>query len=293
MQGELGLFKNPSSAKVKPQPNYGDTAMWIHMDAMVITMQSAMGRGWLTADPVGLSWEYLAAREVVESTAHTWTDYESIMGRMAQLGAELNKGAREVGKGALVTASAVAGGMMSLESTVRQRVAADFPKLAVYNYRVDAPLYYKESERRKFDLVFNLVEEGSPYTDIIQPVRLLQKCSAPQSQGILWGIKPPYIFNVYSTPNKTFLYLRYAALTQVNMIWKDPYYNGLPTGCELQLTFVDMTPLFDDSFDQNMWTVREYGIDAGDTSAVTPAGKSSAGAPGWLGPASGILTGEK
>lgn len=270
-------FINPKSSRWKPHGDYNKKALWIKMEARKLTGQSSYGRGNIKTDALGYTWQFLAPKEFIESTVHEWVDYDSLLGRGAQVIAELEKGGREIG-GAL---AAVGTGSQAAFNALKEKFVkgkleiADLPaalqtlkteagkaalEIQVFNYRVDAPLHYKSSERRKFDFVFNLAEEGNPLNDIVIPVRTLQRLSAPVRTDDFYGILPPAVFDIYSYPDASFIRLKFAALKSVQPTWKGPYIDGSPTSCELTLSFEDMTPLFDSSFSQNPVKITQTGV---------------------------------
>lgn len=284
-------YKNPKGGLWKPHGGYNpEGSLWIRMDAWTLTQQAAWGRGPIVAEYAGDSFTFLAPKEFIESTAHEWADYESLMGRLAQKAGELEKEGRTTGQTFLAGAAAAKEIFTTMDVTseaMKAAVAKAGGEITVFNQRYDAPLYYKGSSRRKFDLIFYLVEEGDPEEDVVEPVRRLQSLSSPKKQGMLYGIEPPRIFEIQSEPDNDFLYIEYAALKSVQPTWRGPYIGGWPSSCELQLSFEDMTPLFEDSFGASYVNVRAVGP------PVPPTAKGAAiAAATSLAPRVGNYTGE-
>ena len=244
-------YQRPSKSgkhKVQNSPGFMQNALWIRIKALIISGQSAMGRQPASYTNEGTSFLFLAPKEFIESTAHEWADYESLVGRMAQKFAEFRKYGGEL----TGTARTLVSGALSAATSFNWQAAYNsavggLSQIQVSNYRIDAPLYYKGSERRKFDFVFQLVEEGNPQSDIVEPVRKLQQLSSPTSQGALFDISPPCIFTLETVPS-SFLRIERSVLVSVQPTWKGPFMKGYPSSCELVLSFVDMMPLFDSSF---------------------------------------------
>jgi hypothetical protein len=127
--------------------------------------------------------------------------------------------------------------------------------------RVDAPLNYKSSNRRQFEFMLNLVAIKNRFKEVVEPVRFLQYLSSPQATSIEktseegkmtsmgnTAIKPPWLFRITTVPEGT-LFIKLAALTTVQPTFKGPWIAGVPTYCELRLSFMEYMPLFDKTFD--------------------------------------------
>ena len=122
----------------------------------------------------------------------------------------------------------------------------------VANYRVDTPLQYKGSERRQFDLVFNLMntDAGKNHENLVLPVKLLEMLSTPSynymggtaDQNFNADIILPYLFSLRTAPGDL-LTVDLAVLKSVQPTWKGPWIDGYPSRCELRLTFTEYRPL--------------------------------------------------
>lgn len=267
-------YRNPQKGQWKPHAEYSpDSSLWIRLDAWTLTAQAAWGRGNIVTEYAGDSFTFLAPKEFIESTSHEWADYESIMGRLAHKAAELEKGATEVGQG-LSSGTELLKELVTMDhKSIKTALEKSAGGMTVINQRYDAPLYYKGSERRKFDLIFYLVEEGNPANDVVAPVRALQSLSSPAKDGMLYGIVPPRIFSIATEPDSDFIYIEYAALKSVQPTWRGPYIGGFPSSCELLLSFEDMTPLFEDSFGKNYVNVRAINVPGVPASAQAASNK--------------------
>ena len=56
-------------------------------------------------------------------------------------------------------------------------------------------------------------------------------------------IEFPYMWEIKTLPID-FINYPTCALTGVQPTWNSPYINGYPSSCNLQLTFVDLSPLY-------------------------------------------------
>jgi hypothetical protein len=284
-QGSEGKFyRNPGSSGHIPQAGsqQPDQNVWVEMRAYKITSQQAIQRGDprnFTKIDFGASinlptFMFLAPNDLIETTSHTWDEYESIMSRLGQKATEVYKELLTSGKAAGITVGQVYSEIQNALSGQSHESLLNLPaKLAktalagmagnvkVYNSRMDLPLVYKGSERRSLELTFNLIEEGNGAGDIIEPVKVLQSLSSPSrtqssmgstdaantSFGGLIDIQIPYIFSVRTYP-KAWFNLRYGALRTVQPTFKGPYVDGYPSSCELLLSFQNLEPLYADEF---------------------------------------------
>ena len=117
------------------------------------------------------------------------------------------------------------------------------------------------------------------FKDVVEPVRFLQYLSSPAAATTVMAgektslgntlIKPPFLFRIYSDTSdedivNNLVYMECAALTNIQPTFKGPWVGGFPTSCELRLTFLEYSPLFDEAFNvgnigNQVITVREIG----------------------------------
>ena len=132
-------------------------------------------------------------------------------------------------------------------------------------WRVDTPLVYKNTERRVFELVFNLVSmSDNNFKSVVQPVRMLEALSSPSRSEEQAAYNPlvisPYVFSVktYCYPNINYktatLFVQWAALKSINPVWKGPWVNGYPSRCELRLSFQEVEPVYSSTFTGKRYT---------------------------------------
>jgi hypothetical protein len=250
---QLTEYKNPRNANLVPQSAY-DEIVWISMRAYQVRYQLTNVRAGLgQIDEMPYVWKFIAPNELLETIQHTWAEYDSLAGRVAEKTGEMSKGFEEITglakTGALQVGKLVTQGTggKNVIQVVEGALGAIGANTSVVNYRKDSPLAYKESQRRQYDLTFNLVEEGSPFHDIIEPVRMLQKFSAPIMRNDLQGIGIPYVFRI-STEPFNWLGIEYAACKTIQSTFKGPYMDGMPTSCELTVTFESLSPMFNTEF---------------------------------------------
>jgi len=217
---------------------------------------------------------FLAPNEIQEAMTHTWEPYETIGMRVAEflgkgyrfqaaLGTDLVKKANVVLKNQINNTKGTVSAFVNATKTLLdgnilqggEKIANKLSENAIAT-RIDAPLVYKNSERRRYDLIFNLFWAGmskvTPYNEVVKPVRILQRLSSPNKQSIGGvdseaKIKHPYIFEINSTPNDYF-HIENAALLSVQPTFRGPYKNGTPTSCELHLTFQEILPTWGNSY---------------------------------------------
>jgi hypothetical protein len=209
------------------------------------------------------SWRFVMPNDIADTISHTWEPYESIATRLAQTSADIHRTASTVGHlaaGGRTLADGIAktldGGDASVEamkSVIRQGVGVAMGQdlTSMMNYRIDTPLLYKDSQRRQFSLIFELGAYDKKVTrfQIFDAIRKLQELSCPEMTDDFISIRFPAVFNVRTVPNPI-IKINHAALQAVQTNWKPPYKNGYPLVTELQLTFIDIEPLFRRSFER-------------------------------------------
>lgn len=251
------LIRNPSLTHPWAR-NAGTTksgVVWLHLNAKRILDQQSKGVGAVTV-PIGkpdVQFAFLAPLALTETNAHNWAEYDSLSSRLAQkirtaakVGAEWkaiknafkitpedtakNRLAKGVDQGALV-------------SDWLKQIYNDHAKsYSIPKLKVDTPLYYESSDRRALNFEVMLIAERSPKEDVVDIVQTLMKYAAPDLKGGI-DIQFPYMFEVYTQPNKWLNYTT-LALTAVQPTWNHPFYDGYPSSCNLQLTFKDLSPLY-------------------------------------------------
>jgi hypothetical protein len=249
----------------------GDQSLWLHIKPLKLESQASMGRIEPTVTDTGVELAFLMPNEFQETIDHTWDSYESMIGRAAELFTNIRKEWRALGNTlstlpsafeAMQKAGFTETSWKNLAYTAARTLATTE---AVSNYRVDFPLVYKNSERRRFDVSVTLINEGGGYVDVVRPVKQLMYYSSParamEKQRVptndpvgptievevpsLIDIVLPHVFQVWTMPGKT-IYFRWAALKNIQPTYKGPFIKGVPTSCELMLSFTDVEPLFSD-----------------------------------------------
>jgi len=247
--------KHPWARNVESENN---KFVWIHINARPILDQLSKGIGRIkvkTGAPE-VQYAFLAPLAITEQAVHNWSEYESIGSRLAQkirtaakIGAEFrglvqsfeDKANAEDNVKSLLKNNA-ANKALDLKKAV-QGVYNKLSPHSIPRVKVDTPLYYESSNRRAFTFEVMLVAEKNPRFDVVEPVKDLMKYSSPALLGGGIDIDFPYMFEVYTRPKE---FIRYStlALTAVQPTYNAPYINGYPSYCQLQLTFLDMSPLY-------------------------------------------------
>lgn len=166
---------------------------------------------------------FLAPQEIQPSLNHSWEPLENIMTRLADM---IGKAQKSINLG----------------------------KTA---HKVDTPLVYSDSDRRKISFTVNLGVYDNPEKDVMEPVKLLRTYSSPSLYGqtiFETKVTMPNVFKVATVLGNgrviPLLNIQHAALTSVQPTFKGPYIKGFPSHCELTLTFQDMEPVSKESYDK-------------------------------------------
>ncbi|MFA5025023.1 MAG: hypothetical protein WC503_00750 [Candidatus Shapirobacteria bacterium] len=248
-------------------PDFGPWAsnpqdcLWIKISACKYEGQTSNIRSSDAQVRVGATegvFKFLAPNDIQLNLDHSWENYENITSRMANVISnwmipwqDLKNAAGNFSPWADVK-NLLSGnwdskktGMDTLSGKLSSMLSGD-----VINYRVDAPLVYKGTQNLEYNFNFELaVYQASDYEKIENAIIDLMKFSSPKKivNNVL-SITPPHIFKIESIP-KGIIKLQYAALKTVQPELSYPFVKGKPTSCKLQLTFQDITPLFDSTFE--------------------------------------------
>jgi len=224
--------------------------------------------------------KFLASQELMENLSHTWESYDSIASKLAGVYASLVYSTKEQLRGLLPKANQQNFELKQIPGIlgVGKKALSDANKpggkgaiarvgqfLNDYNksgyvaqYRVDTPLVYKGSERRSFELIFNLINQdaGGNHQNVVLPVKLLEMLSSPSynatpDANFNADILLPYLFTIRTWPGDL-LVCDLAVLKSVNPTWRGPWIDGYPSRCELRLSFTEYRPLEQRNF---------YGLD--------------------------------
>jgi hypothetical protein len=248
-------------------PNFGPWAhkqenfLWIDITVLTITNQKTIVRG--SAEKVipavrqGTKFRLLAPVDINFGISHSWDDYTNITSRLANIIASwmvpLNDirgvytSLSESGISGLTGTAQTKGG--AIENAIQNLAGSE-----VVNYRVDTPLVYKGSEPIQYVFPFEFAVYGAGKTtgfDIYDIVNQLLRFSSPKKDDErLVTIKPPNIFHIQTWPDTKMFTLQRAALTSATISMKEHYHHGYPSAMQANVTFQDITPLFDDKFPQ-------------------------------------------
>lgn len=124
-------------------------------------------------------------------------------------------------------------------------------------HKVDTSLIYQDSNRREIEIMVNLAVHSDAKSDVVDPVDEMRRYAAPERVGtghIHTEVKNPHVFQVDTAlGNGTILpiiNIKTAVLHGVLPNFKGPYINGYPSHCELSLSFRDMEPLSEQSYNR-------------------------------------------
>jgi len=243
-------------------PVNSNSLLWIQFSASDFISQSGYARsnGGKSSIRVGNnsrnSWRFLAPKEISENVGHDWGEYESIGSRIAGKFGELKKGAEE-GKAVIAGASKMTS--MEGKSTtdkakmLANQIAGATAAAAVPKYKIDTSMVYQGSKRREYQFTFFISmtrRSESTFKDVFEPIRKLEELScASIVDNTLIDIEFPSIFRITSYPG-SIIKINHGVLTSVIPVWRAPYIDGYPTSCELQITALDIEPLYRRSFSQ-------------------------------------------
>lgn len=230
-----------------------DVGTKIVLEARTIVSQSQNARGPGESVTTGANiaiFRFIAPNEITETVSHTWESYESLASKIAEKYAAAAKGLEQIlgVKEGILSKFNV--GMASNWTDELKTMAIAAQQGNVEQQRVDMPLVYKDSEKRRYELTFQLVCYVDALKEIVAPVKALEtlSCASLPSGPSITGITPPCIFTITTEPQSGLIYVKNAALLTVQPTYRGPFYNGLPSSCELHLTLQEIDPLWDTVF---------------------------------------------
>ena len=212
---------------------------YLNLETYKIDSQKSSQKGstGIDATKQAYTFKFLLPENFQENIQHTWSDYTGIMSAIAQR---------------VIPAVQTAGGGISIVGNTLKNGVGNNAQAATgifqtsesaVTMRFDAALTYQTSARRRYMFELHFADCGDPYKDVVYPIKLLEWLSSAATEAGFAQITRPYIFRVYTTPVK-FLYLRYAALESILPNYSGPYRNGYPTSASVQLSFVELDPLY-------------------------------------------------
>lgn len=173
-------------------------------------------------------YSFYAPNEIAENITHSWEEHDSIAGKAGQIATAGAQDVKEIGY------------------IFKGQTSGDG------KFKLDSPLVWKNSARREYSFPITLLDQEEP-NKIAGVVQDFKRMSSAKTQGALSSIGYPYIFRIRLVPG-ALLMIESAALTGIQSTYHHPYIGGYPTKIDLTLTFVDLQPVFEHSFDGELAT---------------------------------------
>jgi len=221
--------------------------------------------------------EFIAPSEIIESISHSWESYDSSASKLQEAAIAGIKGLNEAEMG-LKSVLSIAQNA-TFKDTLQTALAGN-----VENTRIDVPLVYKNSERRKFEFTFNMGYYDDPDEEIIMPVKTLSGLSCASlpidkttGNNAIGAVQAPCLFEIISSPGEI-IYIKHAALLTVQPTYRGPFRGGFPSSCELHLSFEEIEPLWSSAFKKQSSVVlstESITVKTPDTSNLKPGDKGT------------------
>jgi len=230
-----------------PQAAFAD-ALWVVFSAHKLLGQDSENRGKSHQTTIENSatdiFKFLAPIEIMENIGHDYEEYESIASRLSAKTA-IGKKAGAEGGGLIQTGKELFSSFSkpSVEN-ITNAVNRGVGGAKVAYHKFDAALVYSSTPRREYQFMFNLIDEGNPRLDIVDPIKRLLRYSSPSIVADTGGdVLPPYAFKLRTEPGNMILMPR-CVITAVQPTYRGPYRDGYPSHCELTISFKDLDPLY-------------------------------------------------
>lgn len=215
-----------------PGNTQGGDTLRLMIDAYSIEKQDLQPKnnsGHIETGGLLYSWNLVAPTEVQENIQHDWEDYGSWQGRAAELKSHLEKGAAAL--------LGIAGGGVTRGTGNTNLSLA----------KVDSPMVYVGSKRLEYNITVPFMRyKGGAFKDVFEPIHQFRKFScASMGEGDVIGF--PAIFSISTFP-ADFISIRFAALKDVQVVYQSPFIGGYPQRADCTLTFMDIQPLYQESW---------------------------------------------
>ena len=236
---------------------YNNNSLWIKLSAREFKSQKGYARtsNYIQKGAVLGSWKLLAPTEIAEDVGHEWNEYESIGSKVAGKIGKTTQAIKEttgIAKSTLDIDPMKGSSTVGKAKNIAMGLARAASGVSVADYKVDSAMVYQGSKRRIYGLTFQFALTSSSkttYNSVFEPIRELEKLScASIEEGSLVGINFPAVFRVTTQPGGI-IKINNAILTAVQPTWKAPYIGGYPSMCQLQISIMDLEPLYRQSWE--------------------------------------------
>jgi hypothetical protein len=235
-------------------PIFFKTQMTLSRSGKSIRGDSTMSETFTFLAPVNigfaLSHSYERYDSIASRAANVYSKYERIMGELPKIGSnawDILSGAWNKG---VMSGGNPIGALTKVDNWSTDGVAFT---------RVDQPLVYKDTDNMRYQFEFELSAFKDPESEITIPIKSLMKYSCPVADDSLAKITPPYVFKIEAKSKKggtPLLKVNYAALKTVSPTYREPYIKGHPSKANLVLEFVDIEPVYHQTFDEGEGVVK-------------------------------------
>ncbi len=188
--------------------------------------------------PVG-TYKILAPNDIQETISHTWDEYSNMAGRMGETGKTFKKSIEE------------SIGLISLKNTKNASLSSilDSATTAGSQNKIDKPLVYTNSNRRDLPLTFQFADQGNGEEDVLKVYNDFRKYSSPSiGDDAVIGMNYPHVFSITSEPY-SLIHIPYCVLTSLQPQYYGPYRKGIPSKCDVTMTFKDLQPMYQSTWE--------------------------------------------
>lgn len=233
-------------------PGGGNDTLWLNLKVKKLEKQTyhARDKGGIITGATNIDeMSFLMPIEFTETLNHDWEEHQNWASAIAEK----------------VKLAAQAGSDVYAATRLMKNYETALKSTNVAKIKPDTPLVYRGSGRREIPIDLQLADQGDIEYDVMEPINRLREYSSAMNSGNLFTIEFPHIFEL-STVTGTgksvdIITMKYAALRSVQPGFRGPYRSGYPSRCELTLTFVDMEPVYRDTFKKDRRVTTSYSTD--------------------------------
>ena len=212
--------------------------LWLRVTPKTFRPNISVQTGYNSGTPSSQSLNFLLGQSLSMGLNHTWNELDTLSGAIRGVKSTFQKQGADVAS----VFKAVTG------SDLGQRFNVYGGGASAKN---DSPIIYENTERRSFQIELNFVAHEDAEREVWNPIQALMIWSSAESgeRGQFdTTFKFPYVFRVQTVTGAGkatgLVNFTDAAITSVLPTYNQPYKDGYPMSATVQLTFLDINPVY-------------------------------------------------
>ena len=212
--------------------------LWLRVTPKTFRPNISVQTGYNGGVPGSTALYFLLGQSLTMGLNHTWNELDTVSGAIRGIKSTLQKQGSDVA---------------SIFKTVTgSDFGARFNQYATgTSAKNDNPIIYEDTNRRDFTIELNFVAHSDAEKEVWNPIQSLMvwSCAESGERGQFdTTFKFPFVFRVQTVTGKNketgLVNFTDAAITQVLPTYNQPYKNGYPMSAQVQVTFLDINPVY-------------------------------------------------